>query len=70
MLKILFKNQPRFSTFLDDQWLVNFLRGCKFSLERTKEKLDTHLTLRTLAPEFFRDRDPMRPEIQEILNLG
>lgn len=54
----------------DDQWILTFLRGCKFSLERTKEKMDTYYTMRTLLPEFFHNRDPMRPEVQELLRLG
>ncbi|XP_034236646.1 retinol-binding protein pinta-like [Thrips palmi] len=54
----------------DDQWILTFLRGCKFSLERTKAKLDSYYTMRTLLPEFFSNRDPMLPEIQEILKLG
>ncbi|XP_050675542.1 alpha-tocopherol transfer protein-like [Leptidea sinapis] len=37
----------------DDQWLLAFLRACKHSLERTKEKLDLYYSMRTLAPEFF-----------------
>ncbi|KAH9645179.1 hypothetical protein HF086_005724 [Spodoptera exigua] len=31
--------QPHLKARTDDQWLVAFLRGCKFSLERTKEKV-------------------------------
>lgn len=54
----------------DDQWILTFLRGCKFSLERTKAKLDSYYTMRTLLPEFFTNRDPLLPEIQEILKLG
>ncbi|GJQ86157.1 hypothetical protein Trydic_g13437 [Trypoxylus dichotomus] len=54
----------------DDQWLLTFLRGCKFSLEKTKEKLDTYYTMRTLVPEFFKDRDPFSPKIQEVLKAG
>lgn len=54
----------------DDQWILTFLRGCKFSLERAKAKLDSYYTMRTLLPEFFTNRDPMLPEIQEILKLG
>ncbi|KAI5641591.1 CRAL/TRIO domain-containing protein [Phthorimaea operculella] len=53
-----------------DQWLVAFLRGCKFSLERSKEKFDMYYTLRTVVPEFFANRDPMDNKIQEILKLG
>ncbi|GJQ86155.1 hypothetical protein Trydic_g13435 [Trypoxylus dichotomus] len=54
----------------DDQWLITFLRGCKFSLEKTKEKLDMYYTMRTLVPEFFKDRDPFSPRIQQVLKTG
>lgn len=53
-----------------DQWLVAFLRGCKFSLERTKQKLDMYYTMKSLVPEFLSNRDPMDPKIQEMLKLG
>ncbi|KAJ2953518.1 hypothetical protein O0L34_g1121 [Tuta absoluta] len=53
-----------------DQWFVAFLRGCKFSLERSKEKFDMYYTLRTVVPEFFANRDPMDKNIQDILKLG
>ncbi|KAF5298324.1 hypothetical protein FQA39_LY11808 [Lamprigera yunnana] len=54
----------------DDDQILGFLRGCKYSLERTKEKIDFHFTMRTLVPEFFHIRDPFAPEVQEILNAG
>lgn len=34
----------------DDQFLVTFLRGCKYSLEMSKKKLDMYYTLRTHIP--------------------
>lgn len=55
---------------LDDQYLLTYLRGCKFSLERVKEKIDNYLTFKTLLPEFFQDRDLLKPELKEILDLG
>lgn len=55
---------------LEDQWILAFLRGCKFSLERTKEKIDMYYTARTVAPEFFGERNPFDPAIQEFLKLG
>lgn len=55
---------------VDDQFLLSFIRGCKHSMERTKEKLDTYYTMRTLLPEFFANRDPFLPELQEILKHG
>lgn len=56
--------------FIDSQFLLRYLRGCKYSLEKTKKKLDLSLTLRTALPEFFSDWDPRLPEVQAALNLG
>ncbi|XP_053623850.1 uncharacterized protein LOC128682872 [Plodia interpunctella] len=53
-----------------DQWLLAFLRGSKFSLERSKEKLDMYYTLKGLVPEFFANRDPLDTGLQEMLRLG
>lgn len=52
---------------LDDGRLMTFLRGCKFSLEKTKRKLDMYFTMRAAIPEFFSNRDPFDPAIQEIM---
>ena len=38
---------PVWSLFSDDAKLLQFLRGCKFSLERTKEKLDLYNSCRS-----------------------
>ncbi|KAK4876425.1 hypothetical protein RN001_012847 [Aquatica leii] len=54
----------------DDQWILSFLRGCKFSLERTKTKLISYYTMRVIEPAFFADRDPFKPELQQILKAG
>lgn len=62
--------QPHLTARTDPQFLITFLRGCKFSLERTKTKIDMYYTLRTALPEFYTNRDPMLPEIQKILKLG
>lgn len=58
-----------FCPLLDDQWLIAFLRGCKFSLERTKEKLDLYYAIRKTAPDLYRihHKDPL---FNEILELG
>lgn len=62
--------QPHLRARTDDQNLVNFLRGSKHSLERTKEKLDLFYTMRTSLPEIFSDRDPMSPRNLELIRLG
>lgn len=48
---------------------MTFLRGCKFSLERTKEKFDLYYSVRSAAPELFKVKytDPI---FDVILNDG
>ncbi|KPJ11745.1 Alpha-tocopherol transfer protein-like [Papilio machaon] len=70
-LKTWLQKQPHLHNINpSDQWLVAFLRGSKFSLERCKEKLDMYYTLRSVVPEFFSNRDPLDPKLQKILKLG
>jgi len=54
----------------DEEYLTMFLRGCKFSLERTKEKLDFHHAVRGGLPSWFADWDPRLPAVQAILKAG
>ncbi|CAK1549781.1 unnamed protein product [Leptosia nina] len=62
--------QPHLRARTDDQWLLALLRGCKFSLERVKEKLDLYYTLRTTAPEITLRLKPTEDEFLEFLRLG
>ncbi|GBP41111.1 Alpha-tocopherol transfer protein [Eumeta japonica] len=62
--------QPHLRARTDDQWLATFLRGCKFSLERTKEKLDLYYSLRSTAPEIVMKFPFNTPKFMEILELG
>lgn len=55
--------------FVDDGRLKTFLRGCKFSPEKVKKKLDMYYTMRNAVPEFFNDRDINRPELAQILDI-
>lgn len=55
---------------LDDQWILTFLRGCKFSLQTTKQKLDMYYSIRNRAPDFFGDRDPFHIEMQRFFKKG
>ncbi|KPJ11746.1 Alpha-tocopherol transfer protein-like [Papilio machaon] len=68
-LKDWLAKQPYLKARTDDQWLAAFLRGCKFSLERTKQKIDLFYTLKKTAPELT----PLKykdPKFSEILDLG
>lgn len=62
--------QPHLPQFEDDQRITTFLRGCKFSLEKTKRKLDMYFTMRAAVPEFFSNRDVSRPELRDILEYA
>uniref|UniRef100_A0A1Y1KR22 CRAL-TRIO domain-containing protein n=1 Tax=Photinus pyralis TaxID=7054 RepID=A0A1Y1KR22_PHOPY len=62
--------QPHLKVKLDDQWLLTLLRCCKFSLERTKMRIDLLCTMKTMAPELFKNRDPFLPELQDLLSMG
>lgn len=45
--------QPHLKARTDDQFLVSFLRGCKYSLEKAKSKIDYFYTIKTMMPELF-----------------
>lgn len=62
--------QPHLRVQDDDQSLVNFLRGSKFSLERAKEKIDLYYTVRTAMPDMFKGRDPMAKVNLELIKMG
>ncbi|KAG7164346.1 Retinol-binding protein pinta-like 2 [Homarus americanus] len=47
-----------------------FLRGCKFSLQRTKEKTEMFYTCKSLCPEWYKNRDPQDKKMRAILELG
>jgi hypothetical protein len=61
---------PHIYARTDDQFLVAFLRGCKYSVEKVKEKLDLHYTVRQIVPELVKHRDPYDPMTAGLLNLG
>lgn len=61
--------QPHLKARTDDQWILTFLRGCKYSLERTKEKFDLYYTMRTSAADLFALKHNEKRFI-EVLELG
>jgi len=70
-LKSWIKKSPHLHSIRqDDDYLTMFLRGCKFSLERTKEKLDFHHTVRGSLPTWFDNWDPRQQHLQIILKTG
>ncbi|XP_053684680.1 alpha-tocopherol transfer protein-like [Sabethes cyaneus] len=55
---------------LSDQILLSFLRGCKFSLEKTKEKLALFFRIRTALPQVVQDRDPIDEHVLKVIRMG
>ncbi|KAF5275903.1 hypothetical protein FQR65_LT04142 [Abscondita terminalis] len=51
----------------NDATLLMHLRGCKFSLEKTKKKLELSYTIKSAFPNVFSNRDPLLPNLQCIL---
>ncbi|XP_037955090.1 alpha-tocopherol transfer protein-like [Teleopsis dalmanni] len=60
--------QPHLPKDMDDERLATFLRGCKFSLEKVKKKLDMYYTMRNAVPEFFANRDVNREELSMVFD--
>lgn len=54
----------------EDQFLVGFLRGSKFSIERAKEKLDMYYSSRFVAPEIYPKNKTTNPKIFDVLKQG
>lgn len=69
-LKLWIGQQPHLKVRHDDQFLIQFLRGCKYSLERAKEKLDNFYTLGTKYPELFSITDIDDIKFRENYNMG
>ncbi|XP_037813926.1 alpha-tocopherol transfer protein-like [Lucilia sericata] len=50
------QKQPHLKARTDDQLLVAFLRGCKYSLEKAKQKIDSFYAMRNAVPELYKNR--------------
>ncbi|GAB0090861.1 CRAL/TRIO, N-terminal domain [Sergentomyia squamirostris] len=69
-LKSWMEQQPHLRARTDDQFLVAFLRGCKYSLEKTKRKLDLYYSCRTNFPDFVMNRDLLFDENLYLIRQG
>ncbi|XP_031348848.1 retinol-binding protein pinta-like [Photinus pyralis] len=70
LLKEWIRKQPHLNIRNDDQMLLAFLRGSKWNLQFTKEKLDVFCSIKTQMPELYEDRDPLSSGIQKVLKIG
>ena len=54
----------------DDFSILAYARGCKYSMEKTKHKLELTMTMRAALPEFFSGCNPSSPQLQACLSAG
>nr|XP_016993199.2 alpha-tocopherol transfer protein [Drosophila takahashii] len=70
-LKKWLQKQPHICACLEDQFLLSFLRGSKFSLEKAKQKIDRFYSLQAVIPEVFNEhRLADDPQVLEIIQMG
>ena len=69
-LKTWIQQQPHLKARTDDQFLLGFLRGSKFSLEKAKGKIDKYYTLKTKYPDIFSCNDLNDETVKQIIKLG
>lgn len=70
VLRSWLKERNNLHGVLDDQVLVAFLRGCKFSLEKAKEKLALFYWIRTGMTQVVQDRDPFDDHVAKLIRMG
>lgn len=70
VLRSWFRERDNLNGALDDQVLVAFLRGCKFSLEKAKEKLALFYWIRTRLTQVVQDRDPLDDHVAKLIRMG
>ncbi|GLV36760.1 uncharacterized protein CBL_02405 [Carabus blaptoides fortunei] len=51
------KKQPHLPQEIDEKLIKRILRWNKFSLEKTKNKIDMYFSIKNIVPEFFDERD-------------
>ncbi|KAK5642842.1 hypothetical protein RI129_009009 [Pyrocoelia pectoralis] len=64
------RKQPHLNVRNDDQIMIAFFRGCKWHRQIVKQKLDYFHSIKNQIPEFFGNRDPFSPGIQNALKAG
>jgi hypothetical protein len=61
---------PHLNSRSDDQFLVAFLRCCKFRIERVKEKLEMYYSARTTIPGLNPHPEPKDELMEKLIKSG
>lgn len=70
ILRTWLDQQPHLKARQDGQFLLQYLRGCKFSLEKAKSKIDLFYTLKTKFPDFCNVTNVNEERFRKMFNLG
>ncbi|XP_022187145.1 alpha-tocopherol transfer protein-like isoform X4 [Nilaparvata lugens] len=68
-LKKWMKTQPHLPQNVTDEQLILFHHSCYYDMDATKACIEVYYTTRTNTPEFFGNRDILRPELQHALKV-
>ncbi|XP_075164999.1 clavesin-2-like [Haematobia irritans] len=69
-LKTWIQLQPHLKVRDDDQFIIQFLRGSKYSLEKAKEKIDLFFSLKGKYPELCNITNVDDPKFREMNGMG
>ncbi|XP_050675547.1 clavesin-2-like [Leptidea sinapis] len=61
--------QPHLIARTDDQWLVAFLRGCKYNINKVKKKMELFYNIRSTSPDVYCVKYN-EPKIYSLLEMG
>ena len=64
------KNNSQIKVRSDAQFIVAFLRGCKFDLDKVKQKLELFYSVRQKSPEIMHDRDTNNDRVIGMIRQG
>ncbi|XP_063917133.1 uncharacterized protein LOC135132851 isoform X2 [Zophobas morio] len=62
--------QPHLPEIMETKKIANFLIRNKFSVEKTKQKIDTYYTIRTLIPDLYLNSHPKSQRMQHFINTS
>ncbi|XP_058467874.1 retinol-binding protein pinta [Malaya genurostris] len=62
--------QPHICMQNEARYIIYFLRTTKFDVEKAKRKIAMYHKIRADRVEWFQNRDPFLPELQELLDIG
>ncbi|XP_065368348.1 clavesin-2-like [Calliphora vicina] len=69
-LRTWIEQQPHLNARLEEQFLIQYLRGCKYSLEKSKQKIDLFFTLKSKFPDFFNATNVQESRFRKMYNYG